>query len=88
MFFLVLISAVLIVQVFSTTNIYSDVVQRDKFLDGFNGGVNQRVSDFSQRNISSTTPRGRNYDDLLCTEQFLIAIDALNKTDLWALSGK
>lgn len=88
MFYLVLISAVLIVQVCSTTNIYSDVVQRDKFLGAFNGGVNHRVSDFSQRNISSTTPSGRNYDDLLCTEQFLNAIDALNKTDLWALSGK
>lgn len=87
MFLLVLISSA-VVQVLSTTNIYSDVVQRDILLGAFYGGVNQRFSEFSKRNDSMTTLTGRNYDDALCTSQFLNAIDALNRTDLWALSGK
>lgn len=89
MFWLLLIStAVLVVQVFSTINIHNDVAQRDILLGAFYVSGNQRFSEFSKRNISMSTLTGRNYDDLLCTSQFQNAIDALNRTDLWALSGK
>lgn len=81
MFTLVFVtSAVLIVQVLSTTS--------DTFLGSFYGSVNQRLNEFSQRNNSKTTLGGRNYDEVLCTVQFLNAMDALNRTDLWALTGE
>lgn len=89
MFLLVLIlTAVQIVQISTTANIYSDVVQRDSLLGAFYGGFGKRFSEFSKQNNSMSTLSGRNYDDELCAAQFLNAIDALNRTDLWALSGK
>lgn len=81
-------AAVLFVQVLSATNIDSDLVRRDLFLGSFYGAVNQRFSEFSQKTNSKITLNGRNYDDVLCTAQFLNAMDALNRTDLWALTGE
>lgn len=84
---MVLISVVLIV--LSATNINSDLVRHDTFLGSFYGGVNQRFSEFSSlRNSSKTTLSGRDYDDTLCTVQFLNAMNALNRSDTWALTGE
>lgn len=90
MFALVLITSVLSVQVFSAENVDFAVVRQrhNALFDAFYGGVNQRISEISQKNNSKTTPGSRIYDEVLCTEQFLNGLDALNRTELWAVTGE
>lgn len=87
MFTLLLISAtVLIVPVFSFTNIDNDMMQRDKLPTTLYFDEIKLVSEFSHRNY--TTKNGFNYDDTLCMVQVMNVMDALKRSELWAISGE
>lgn len=87
MFTVLLISAtVLIVQVFSITNIDNEVNKLKNLPDAFYLSVNEPAIDFSHRNYNKKN--GFNYNDSLCMSQVLYTMDSLRKSELWAIMGE